>query len=102
YNANYKSSVAIVAFDASGNPNYSSGSAQFAVHGSGYCFTQSEMTTDTTGLSTGSDSAVIGKITSVYQPILFPTFMPRNFSLGSLNTQRPREKQVTSSLTPCS
>ena len=102
YSVNYKASIAIVAFDASGNPNYSSGSAQFAVHGSGYCFTQSEMTTDTSGLSAGSDSAVIGKISSVYEPILFPTFMPQNFSLGALNTQRPREKQVTSSLTTCS
>ena len=107
YNSSYTSSIAIANFDANGNLN--TGAAQFLVHGSGYCFTQAEISADACPpnstpacLSAGSDSMVIGKTSSVYEPILFPTFMSHTFSLGSVNTQRPREKQVTSSIAPCS
>jgi len=107
YGSSYKSSIAIASFDANGNLN--AGPSQFSVHGSGYCFTTAEITTDACPpgstpacLSAGSDSMVIGKTTSLYQPILLPTFMPHNFSLGGLNMQRPREKQLTSSVTTCS
>ena len=107
YNSSYKSSIAIATFNSSGNLN--TNSAQFAVHSSGYCFTASEISADACPpgstpacLSAGSDSMVIGKTISTYQPILLPTFMPHNFSLGAVNTQRPRETQVTSSITPCS
>ena len=106
YNASYTSSVAIATFDANGNLNATS--SQFAVHGSGYCFTSGEISaaacppgSTPACLSAGSDSMVIGKTLSVYEPIVLPSFMPHNFSLGSINTQRPREVQVTSSLATC-
>jgi len=106
-NSTYTSSIAIATFDANGN--LSGTPAQFAVHGSGFCFTSAEVSaaacppgSTPACLSAGSDSMVIGKTNSVYRPILFPTFMPQNFSLGALNTQRPREVQVTSSLATCS
>lgn len=100
HNASYTASVAIIQFDSSGNPDFSNaGTTQFDVHGSG-SFTQTEMTNDTSGLSAGSDAVVIGKISSTYVPILFPNFLSSNFSLSTFNAQRPRQSQITSTVSP--
>jgi len=100
YNADYTATIAILQFDKTGKPDFSnSNSSQFPVHGTNP-FSQSEMTTDTTGLSVGSDAVVIGKITSTYEPILFPNFMNTSFSLSALNVQRPRQGKINSSISP--
>lgn len=97
YNASYTATIAIVSFDASGDPEFGTGtnSAQFNVKGSDP-FTQGEMENNAKDLGVGDDEVVIGRITSDYTTVLSPWFMGYSFKMSALNTQRPRPQHIVS------
>jgi Flp pilus assembly pilin Flp len=97
YNLDYQATVAYVAFDDKGKPDFSSGSKtkQFAVRGS-YLFSDAELAKLAKGLSVGNDGVIIGRVSSAYLPILANVpFIATGVRLTSFNAERPRTKSVT-------